>query len=133
MTLLKKTIVFQVQMPLFFLLSGFCLTISYGKKTSTKEEKDENVIKENCIDYSDFIFGRASRILPIYYFCFFFALPLIPLGHGFFSSTDLTLSIGGSLASLFLVQTWILIFSFGPNGPSWTVSTMFFFYIFFPK
>ena len=123
-------------MPLFFLLSGFCLTISYGKKTSTKNEKDENVIQENSINYSDFIFGRASRILPVYYFCFFFALPLIPLGHKFFGfclGEDLTFSIGGSLSSLFLMQSWILYFSFAPNVPSWTVSTLFFFYIFFPK
>ena len=118
-------------MPLFFLLSGFCLAISYGKKTSSKEEKDENLI-----NYSDFIFGRASRILPVYYFCFFFALPLIPLGHRFFGfclGSDLTFSIGGSLSSLFLVQSWILYFSFAPNVPSWTVSTLFFFYVFFPK
>ena len=27
------------------------------------------------------------------------------------------------------VQTWILMFGFGPNGPSWTISTMFFFYL----
>ena len=128
-------------MPLFFLLSGFCLTINYGKKTfkngSENEEKHDNVIKENFFNYSNFIFGRASRILPIYYFCLVFAFPLIPLGHAYFSGSNLAsnliLSIGGGLAALFLVQTWILFFSFGPNGPSWTVSTLCFFYICFPK
>ena len=115
-------------MPLFFLLSGFCCTLGYGHKRS-KSNSEENV-PFNTLDY---YFGRMTRILPVYYFCYFFALPLVPLGHTFFGPTDIFHSLVGSILALFLIQSWLLVFGFGPVGPSWTLSTLFFFYLFFPR
>ena len=42
--------------------------------------------------------------------------------------------VTGSIVSLYGVQMWVLIYGFGPvNGPNWTVSTLFFFYLVFPR
>ena len=112
-------------MPLFFLLSGFCLTLGYGKKSYNSENND--------FDDKEFLFGRVTRILPVYYFTLLFAIPLIPLGHSYFSPSDYFSVFGGTFAAFFLIQTWILIFGNGPNGPSWTVSTLALFYLQFPK
>ena len=62
-------------MPLFFLLSGFSCTLGYGRKNH-QINNEEN----NTFDSRSFYFGRISRILPVYYFCYFYSLPLIPLG-----------------------------------------------------
>ena len=115
-------------MPLFFLLSGFCLTLGYGKKNYT--------ISSFCFsDFQtkDFLFGRVSKILPVYYFCFLVSLPLIPLGYSYFSPKMFNFSIGGPIAALFLVQSWIIILAFGPDGASWTISTLVFFYLSYPR
>ena len=39
----------------------------------------------------------------------------------------------GSILSLYGVQMWVVIYGFGPVAPSWTVSTLFFFYLVFPR
>ena len=49
------------------------------------------------------------------------------------NSEDLGTLIGFLLVPLFLIQTWIgLLAGPGPDGPSWTVSTLFFFYFNYP-
>ena len=58
---------------------------------------------------------------------------MIPFGHGSFGPDNLWFNIGGSVLSVFLLQTWVLVFGFGPNGPSLTVSTLFFFYLVDPR
>ena len=124
-------------MPLFFILSGFCLTLGYGKKKYSKvcgsccnsnqsgSNPDSN---ENIFDSATFYFGRLTRILPIYYICFLYSLPLIPLLWQWSPNV-----IGGSISAVFLVQTWIIVLGFGPDGPSWTISTLFFFYLVYPR
>ena len=133
-------------MPLFFLLSGFCLTLGYGKKKYTKsisccgrrnpgtvfpEQGSQN--PDEFFETKEFLFGRITRIVPVYYFCYLVALPLLPLGHSYFPPTMYEYSVLGSILSLFFVQTWIMIYGFGADGPSWTVSTLFFFYLTFPR
>ena len=126
-------------MPLFFLLSGFCLTLGYGKKkhskvsgcccnNSTQFRSSPDDSNENIFDSATFYFGRLTRILPVYYICFLYALPLIPLLWQWGPNV-----IGGSISAVFLVQTWIIVLGFGPDGPSWTVSTLFFFYLVYPR
>ena len=137
-------------MPLFFLLSGFCLTLGYGKKSYSgcaifcvpcklKSgcscchlckccETDSNLDRFNS---TSFYLRRLTRILPVYYFCLIFAAILIPFGHTNF--TAFWYNGYGSFVAVFLVQTWILIFGVGPNEPSWTISTLFFFYLLYPR
>ena len=81
----------------------------------------------------DFYLNRFTRILPVYYICFIVGVILIPFGHSYFAPENLWFNAGGSILSLFLVQSWVMVFGLGPNGPSWTVSTLFFFYLVFPR
>ena len=102
--------------------------------TSLKDGKDE---EEVVFDSWNFYKNRFSRILPVYYVTIFYALPLYFLGHLY--EYDASLRnwgfLGGTILSIFLQQT--VLFStetyFGPNGPTWTVSTLFFFYWFYPR
>ena len=75
--------------------------------------------------------NRLARILPVYYFCYFVALILIPLGYTQYSQEDPTFHPVNVATSLLLIQTWIM-FPLSPNVPAWTVSTLIFFYIVYP-
>lgn len=66
------------------------------------------------------------------YLCHLVAVPSIFLGYNHFPPEDMANLLGG-IASIFCVQTWIVIFGFGPNPPSWTISTLVFFYLTFPS
>ena len=95
--------------------------------------KRPNGSSQEIFDSIAFYLSRFARILPVYYFCIIVGAILIPLGHGPQSPENLWFNVGGSVMSLFLLQTWVLVFGFGPNGPSWTVSTLFFFYLVYPR
>ena len=95
--------------------------------------KSLNDSNQEIFDSIDFYLSRFARILPVYYFCIVVGAIVIPLGHGGFAPDNLWFNVGGSVLSLFLLQTWVLVFGFGPNGPSWTVSTLFFFYLVYPR
>ena len=136
----------QVHMPLFFLLSGFCCTLGYGQKqykrttqccgpcrtTSGCHCEQCKSVDEEIFDSWGFYYGRMTRILPIYLAAFLFALPLTPLGHNHHSG-HLANEFWGSFFALYGVQMWVVWFGFGPNRASWTVSTLFFFYLVFPR
>ena len=80
----------------------------------------------------NFYQNRLARILPVYYVSFLVALILIPLGYTQYSSEDPTFHPVNVATSLLLIQTWIM-FPLSPNVPAWTVSTLIFFYIVYPK
>ena len=134
-------------MPLFFLLSGFCLALRYGNNKKYKNLCQESCVpsttvstwpKKNSINsfnYQEFWHARAIKILPVYYTTFAFAFILMLLGNEpeERQSDDVNMKIWGSFVALYGVQSWILAFGFGPVGPSWTISTLFFFYILFPR
>ena len=135
-------------MPLFFLLSGFSLALSYGKKTYAGYStcccgpfqcmdpincrgcrKAQN--GQEIFDSAKYYFNRVTRILPGYWLTLILAIPLIPLGHAD-AKPNSTNSVVGTVLSFFGLQTWVLHFGFGPNGPSWTISTLVMFYFMFP-
>ena len=122
----------QVHVSLFFLLSGFCLTLRYGRKSCIPCPQQKNA---KVFDFQEFWHGRVIKILPVYYATFAFALILVPLGYGPVDSLKdhVDMNIWGSFAALYGVQSWILAYGFGPVAPSWTISTLFFFYILFPR
>ena len=78
-------------MPLFFLLSGFSCTLGYGRKRymrateccgpcKTTGCQCENAEEEEIFDSWRFYFNRMTRLLPVYYATYLFALVLSPLG-----------------------------------------------------
>ena len=107
-----------------------CLCCCCKNKNEEGQEDDEVEF-----DSWNFYKNRFTKILPVYYVTFLFSLPLIFLGHNFFISPyNFGATIGGSVLAIFLQQTVLLSeFGFGPDGPSWTVSTLFFFYWFYPR
>ena len=96
-------------------------------------------VEPKIFNISNYLIGRCTRILPIYYVTYLFAIPLIFAGHSFIKyegNEDLCTLIGFMTIPLFLVQTWIgsdwTFMESGPNSPAWTVSTLFFFYFIYP-
>ena len=143
-------------MPLFFLLSGFSLTLAYGKKKykkstffsfchtcSTTPITTCNSIQcsrsEDVFESWDFYYERMVRILPVYYTVQLFAIILLALGYGDVDgstgmrSFGIEFAVWGSVSALFGIQMWIMMFGFGPTGPAWFISTLFFFYLLFPR
>ena len=127
------------------------MTLGYGKKNYTGSTlccgpckmasgcdclpcKRQIGSNQEVFDSIGFYLGRFTRILPVYYICLIVGAILIAFGHtNFAAPNNIWFNGGGSVVAIFLVQTWVLIFGFGPNGPSWTVSTLFFFYLVFPR
>ena len=84
-------------MPLFFLLSGFCLTLGYGGTRYTRStvccgslactdacnccRRRHDNDQGSVFDSSKFLFNRLSKILPVYYASFVIAIALTPTGH----------------------------------------------------
>lgn len=103
----------NVHMPFFFLLSGFSLSVLYGKRESQTRS---------------FLQNRMARCLPIYYLSNVLAVPLGFFGHGFhpakFWST--------SKQTILPIFTWWTGRPSSFNGPAWTVSTLMAFYLVFP-
>jgi peptidoglycan/LPS O-acetylase OafA/YrhL len=116
----------HVQMPLFFLLSGFCLTLGYGKSfyssttlccccclatTKCDCRPCKKVPSENDPEVFDswkFFKGRMTRILPVYYLTFIMGAILIPFGHGSASPSDIGQSGVGVIFSFLLIQSWFI-------------------------
>ena len=121
-------------MPLFFLLSGFSLSMAYGKEDWTIkfpwQRPDEG---ERRFDYSNYFQNRFARIGPLYYLTqIFFIPPYILLGHDshFYSPGTLGMTI---MATLTCTNTWFYPLSRRPfMETAWTINTLFFFYLMFP-
>ena len=117
---------FNNNMPLFFLLSGFGLSVRYVKtlwKGSTKRclgssgvEYSESAGENRKIfDTWEFYKNRLIRILPVHYLGIAAGLMQWSLRQYDFTE-DVAI---GSIISMFAVSTWVLPYhSFQPNGPS---------------
>jgi len=108
----------SVAMPIFFILSGFSLSVIYG----------ENLNKTN------FYRNRFARIYPVYLLTMIFALPLKFTDFGGpkeYQAKDTITWMISIITNLLLINMWIL--TAAPiNGPSWFVSVLWFQYIIFP-
>ena len=96
---------------------------------------------EEIFDSIDFYLRRFTRILPVYYFCLFcgaIMLQLLPFNG---SLNDSSVFGGDLLVSILLMQTWTnklfwcqgIMLGYGTNEVGWTVSTLFFFYLVYPR
>jgi peptidoglycan/LPS O-acetylase OafA/YrhL len=150
-------------MPLFFLLSGFSLTIGYFKKIvgrgHTKDEAtvagDSAIVavepiavenQERCtlknkgseaapaFSFTQFQYFRALRVMPVYYITFLLAIPPVLCGFGELDPGSKGYITSSFITNIIPVNTWFFLFLGSPmDGPSWTVCTLWFFWLCFPS
>ena len=143
----------SIQMPLFFLLSGFILTITNGindhhtyyqnesccgthmsaatltTKNNINLSRGVNTNSPDTLyDSKHFYQRRMARTLPLYYLTNILTIPTIYFGYGWIKSGQLAINC---ILLAFAGTTWFGI-PMVINGPSWFVSTMWFFYWLFP-
>ena len=146
---LQWNILGSVQMPLFFLISGFIFGLSEGKQkylptkccTELKKYPNSNPVNINDSEESsedipihfdgrNYYQRRIARTIPLFYLINFLCIPLVFSGHGWVSD-PITLIVA-LVYVIFACSTW-----FGQPttlcGPSWFVSTIWFFYWCFPS
>lgn len=102
---------------LFFLLSGFCMTLGYSGK-----------VMEDNFSYGKYILGRFSKFYPLHWICLIAWILIaivskMPLG-----------STPAILANVLLLQSWVpeQSFYFSGNGISWYLADTVFFTTIFP-
>jgi len=131
----------SIQMPQFYLLSGYCLTLSYGRTHSQETIPSQPSLFQTLHFYQN----RFARIGPIYYLANFLSYLLgdtpthllllinnvlkpVDLGGNFWFRAILTLTATNSWTFLSLGHPSLMPF----NTQSWTVTTLSFFYLVFP-
>ena len=104
-----------VGVTVFFILSGFILTLNYSK--------DSNFFQHNNIKF--FYVSRFARIYPMYLFALIVCL---------LSYLKNNQSTSGWLIHALTLQTWSadVNFAFAFNGPGWSVGVETFLYLCFP-
>jgi peptidoglycan/LPS O-acetylase OafA/YrhL len=100
----------------FFILSGFILTYTYGRRAGR-------------LDRRTFWVARFARIYPTYLFAMVFAVPQLVHDAGSIGPQRLT---GIVVSSLTLTQAWFGQYVCVWNCPSWSLSDEAFFYALFP-
>ena len=106
---------------LFFLLSGFLMTVVYGPRFL-----DGRVTKRT------FWLGRFARIYPLYFLFLLITIPNIwmPIAHGDWREFGYQ-----AFMKFFMVQTWVVTPTLPAGewlGQTWTLSVEAFFYMCFP-
>lgn len=139
-------------MPLFFMLSGFTLTILYadnsGLHSLISNNDDMNTLNNvsnhmgqqpqtstnevHDIDNWKFYRNRFARAMPLFYLTMLLAIPITVVGFGTVPPAVLAPVL--ILANIFPLAT-LSSFILGPtlNGVAWTVETLLFFWLLFPR
>jgi len=128
----------NIAMPIFFILSGFSLSVVYGTSVEGKSYS---------LNIKEFYRNRFARIYPVYILTTVLALGLVFTDYSFESTNHPTFSFetmdaASWISTIFLnvlvLQTWP-IFPWIPyryrafiNMPAWFVSTLWFQYLIFP-
>jgi peptidoglycan/LPS O-acetylase OafA/YrhL len=109
--------------PIFFMLSGFVLAYNYADK----------FLRFGIKGYREFVFIRLARIYPVHLFTLFLVLGMVIVcsAKGW-PITDSGYTFRDFVLNLLLVQTWVPVFQLNWNYPSWSISSEWFAYLFFP-
>lgn len=137
-------------MGLFYIISGFVMAVGYAQ--TLQRYPSQGLLGEACdnlccccckwcidlplrpeeglasMEAWDFMFKRCARLGPMYYLTNLVSVFLLPM------STQLAAvlySCGQIVATSLFMTSWIAGGS-PPNGATWTVSTLMFFYMCFP-
>lgn len=124
-------------MPLFFLLTGFTLTIVYNKLNPSPIELASNpsLRSNHKASIWSFYQNRAVRVLPVYYILnFAFALPYWYYGYGDADPVANMVAINASIGSTLTGTSTLFILLLGGSidGPAWTVQTFLWLWLVFP-
>ena len=108
----------------FFVLSGFILTLVYGRRFESSHHHDGNA-NGSAADVFSFLKRRVARLWPLHFACLLICVATIRY---------LNLDFWIVVSNLFLVQSWIpdFLYVFGLNNVSWSISTELFFCFAFP-
>jgi|GEM_PF-2715640 len=100
-----------IGVTLFFILSGFLMTINYENKFDIINKKDVKLFYKK----------RILKIYPAHIITFLYSLLLLPI-------------CWDALLQIFLIQSYSgkLKYAFSYNGPSWFLSSILFSYLIFP-
>jgi peptidoglycan/LPS O-acetylase OafA/YrhL len=113
----------NLAVPLFFILSGFVLSYNYANDFRRLEIK-------SC---RKFILNRLARIYPVHFATLLAVLLMVSAGKILgLQSGDVGHSPRDFVLNLFLVQTWVPHFRLNWNFPSWSISSEWFAYLWFP-
>ena len=129
-------------LALFYILSGYIMTIGYASKLIHPDINQRRLAKP--LNKKRFMVNRIARLFPLYWFTNLWIFPFILMigldGCGEFQGC---ISPAGNLGVTLLLQNMWLI-PFNPwlpmggkvpmplSGVTWTIQTMFLFYIIFP-
>jgi peptidoglycan/LPS O-acetylase OafA/YrhL len=120
-------------MPLFFLLSGFTLSVVYDNIAPTLDEVSSGRLEmRKGSTFWTFYFNRLVRVVPVYYLLSILAVPCWFYGYG---DVDPKTSFVGPIVTTMTFTSTLFIFLFGGclDGPGWTVQTFLWMWIGFPK
>jgi len=107
-----------VGMSLFFILSGFVLSISYS---------------DGPISLERYAIRRVARIVPVYILAALVTLPWFATGASVKSTAPVLQGVFVFLTNLFFLQAWFpTMMPFWNVGASWSLSVEAFFYALFP-
>ncbi|MCM3729111.1 acyltransferase [Neobacillus cucumis] len=106
----------------FFVLSGYFISSSVLK-----------TIKQNRWNWSVYLFNRVTRLWIVLLPCLLLTLMWAKLQSGIFGNHEIAnhLDIKTFIGNFFFVQD-ILVDQYGSNGPLWSLSYEFWYYILFP-
>lgn len=107
-----------IGVPFFFMLSGYLLSYSTPRAS------------EPCRSATHFYAARFARIYPVYLLSFVLGVSLDLWRTGAASLTAEKLT--GYAMYLVGIQSWSTPHAFILNGPAWSLSVEFFFYLLFP-
>jgi peptidoglycan/LPS O-acetylase OafA/YrhL len=147
-------------MPLFFLLSGFSLTIGYYKRLIPKphEYKAVEVVESNPsspadsetshksqlfnptpaseMSFATFQYYRFLRVMPVYFILLAISIAPNVSGYGPIDPRSKFSLIASAILNIIPINTWLFfLLGYGQPyiGPLWTICTLWFFWICFPS
>jgi peptidoglycan/LPS O-acetylase OafA/YrhL len=109
--------------PLFFILSGFIMAYNY----------EDTFIDLNWKKYFKFLSFRLAQIYPVHICTLIFVLCMVIVARIKGISIDNSgYALETFIQNFFLVHTWVPSFKLNWNYPSWSISSEWFAYIWFP-
>lgn len=130
-------------MPLFFILSGYTLSVAYAVEPDVvPEDEERGPLKEEGrhipavvadeFDIYRFHRNRFARVFPLYYICCLAAIPYWCAGYG--GAAPYSFSFVASIVTSIipLCTTFIFILGSCLDGPGWTVCTLAIMWLMFP-